>query len=119
VEKAVLEQIRKIKSEGITVAEMEKIKNSILTNRIFELYNVDNICQKIGYSECIEGDYRLWVRRLDSLKTLDGNRLMDVAHAYWDDSKCHVLHLQPSKVNPLLYAAGLFRRIFSKFRRGH
>jgi zinc protease len=119
VEKAVLEQIRKIKSEGITIAEMEKIKNSILTNRIFELYNVDNICQKIGYSECIEGDYRLWVRRLDALKTLDGSRLMDVAQAYWDDSKCHVLHLRPSKVNPLLYAVGLFRRLFGKFRRGN
>ncbi len=119
VEKAVLEQIRKIKSEGITIAEMGKIKNSVLTSRIFELYNVDNICQKIGYSECIEGDYRLWVRRLDALKTLDGDRLMNVAHAYWDDSKCHVLYLKPSKVNPLLYAGGLFRRIFSKFRRGY
>lgn len=119
VEKAVLEQIKRIKTEGITIAEMEKIKNSTLTNRIFELYNVDNICQKIGYSECIEGDYRLWVRRLDALKSLDGSRLMDVAQAYWDDSKCHLLHLQPSKVNPLLYAGGIFRRIFSKLRRAN
>lgn len=119
VEKAILEQIRKIKSEGITTAEIEKIKNTTLTNRIFEIYNVDNICQKIGYSECIEGDYRLWVKRLDALKKLDDKNLMEVAQKYWDDSKCHVLHLQPSKINPLLFAGGLFRRVFSRFGRGH
>lgn len=119
VEKAVLEQIKRLKSEGITIAEMEKIKNSTLTNRIFEIYNVDNICQKIGYSECIEGDYRLWVKRLDALKSLDGKRLIEVANSYWDDTKCHILHLQPSKINPLLYAGGVFRRIFGKLRRGH
>lgn len=119
VEKAVLEQIRRIKSEGITTGEMEKIRNATLTNRIFELYNVDNICQKIGFSECIEGDYKLWVKRLDELKNLDDKKLMEVAGSYWDDSKSHVLYLQPSKVNPLLYAGGLFRRFFSKIKRGH
>lgn len=114
VEKAIFEQIGKIKSEGITTAEMEKIKNATLTSRIFEIYNIDNICQKIGYSECIEGDYRLWVKRLDALKELSGEKLIDIARLYWDDSRSHVLHLQPRKVNPLLFAGGLFRRIFSR-----
>ncbi|NLD99794.1 MAG: insulinase family protein, partial [Fibrobacter sp.] len=114
VEAAIVEQMKKIQAEGITDAEMEKVKNSSLTGRTFELYTIDNICHRIGHSECIEGDYRLWVERLEALKKLDRDHLIDVARKYWDDSKCHVLHLQPRAINPLLFAGGILRRLFSK-----
>lgn len=110
VERALEEQIDLVRERGISGAEMDKVKNATLTNRTFELYTAEHICQRIGYSECIEGDYRVWVKRLEALKQLDINRLVDVAGKYWTDNHRHVLHLQPRKTNPLLYVAGFLRR---------
>jgi hypothetical protein len=89
---------------------MEKVKNSTLTSRTFELYSAENICNRIGYSECIEGDYKMWVERLDALKRLDKDRLTEVARKYWDDSHKHVLYLKPKRIKPILYIGGLLRR---------
>lgn len=110
VEKSLLAQIELLKNSGVTDDEMEKVKNATLTNRTFELYSAENICNRIGYSECIEGDYRMWVERLDALKRLDRERLVNVARTYWDDSRRHILHLQPKRTNPLLFLGGVIRR---------
>jgi predicted Zn-dependent peptidase len=116
VEQALEEQIDLVCSSGISADEMEKVKNATLTSRTYELYNAENICHHLGYSECIEGDYRLWVERLEALKRLDINGLVDVARKYWSDTHRHVLHLQPRRTNPLLYAAGLLRHLGGKRR---
>ena len=61
VEQALDAEINRIRNEGITSDEMTKVRNTTLTGRTFELYSADHICQRLGYSETIEGDYRLWV----------------------------------------------------------
>ncbi|NLP04039.1 MAG: insulinase family protein [Fibrobacter sp.] len=114
VERSLQKQIHRIKTDGITTEEMEKVRNSTLTSRTFELYSAENICQRIGFSECIEGDYRLWVERMELLKNLNTERLVEVARKYWDDSRKRVLYLQPRRTNPLLYIGGIFRRLFRK-----
>jgi zinc protease len=114
VERVLETVIDQIRSNGISEREMEKVKNTTLTNRTFELYNAENICHRLGFSECIEGNYRSWVERLEALKTLDINRLVYVARKYWDDAHRHVLHLQPRKTSPLLYIAGFLRRLTRK-----
>lgn len=118
VEKAVEEVISGIRNYGISSEEMDKVKNTTLTSRTFELYNAENICHRLGYSECIEGDYRLWVERLEALKQLDKQRLIEIARTYWDDTRRHVLHLQPRKTNPLLYVAGFLRHFTRKREQG-
>jgi zinc protease len=118
VEQAIVREITRIKTEGITREEMDKVRNTTLTNRTFELYSAENISQRIGYSETIEGNYRLWVERLDALKNLDREVLMEVARRWWDDSKKHVLFLTPRRSNPLLYAGGLLRRLMRMGKRG-
>ena len=111
VERALEEQIERVRSEGILPGEMEKVKQATLTSRTFELYSAENICHRLGYSECIEGNYRMWVERLDALRQLDSERLVATARSYWNDRHRHVLHLQPRKTNPLLYVAGYLRRL--------
>ncbi len=114
VEKALKEQIKKIVSEGISSCEFDKVKNTTLTSRTFELYCAENIAQKIGYSEVIDGDYRLWIERFGELKKLDIGTLIETARKYWTDSDCHTLFLKPKRVNPVLFGAGVMRRIFRK-----
>ncbi len=112
VEKELERQIEHIKIDGITEEEFEKVKFTTLTSRTFELYSSDNICQRIGFSETIEGDYRLWVQRLESLKNLNRDILVETARKYWDKSNRHILVLKPKKISPMLFAAGLLRRLF-------
>ncbi|MBN1757643.1 MAG: insulinase family protein [Chitinispirillaceae bacterium] len=111
VEQALEKQIERVRRDGILPEEMEKVKHATLTSRTFELYSTENICHRLGYSECVEGDYRMWVKRLEALRQLDSDRLVEVARSHWDDRHRHVLHLQPRKTNPLLYVAGFLRRL--------
>jgi zinc protease len=112
VEEALIKQIRSVAANGISEAEMEKVRNTVLTNRVFELYSAEHICQKIGYSETIEGDYRFWVQRLSILETMTVDMMKSAAQRYWDDSMRHTLYLKPKKANYMMYAAGMLRRIF-------
>jgi zinc protease len=110
VARSLRRQIALVKNDGITQAEMEKVRNSTLTSRIFELYSAEHICQRLGFSEIVEGDYRLWVERLNILERLDTDQLTGVARKYWSDDLCHTLYLQPKSIRPMLFAAGLLRR---------
>jgi zinc protease len=115
VECALDAQITRIRNDGITNEEMEKVRNTTLTNRIFELYSADHICQRLGYSETIEGDHRIWVERMETLKNLDAEKLTATARRWWNDDAKRVLLLKPRRVNPLLYLGGFLRRA-ARFR---
>jgi zinc protease len=117
VEKAIGDEIGRIRQEGISREEMDKVRNATLTSRTFELYSAENISQRIGYSETIEGNYHLWVERLDALKNLDRDQLVDVARRWWDDAKKHTLYLSPRRSNLLLYAGGFLRRLLCSVKR--
>jgi zinc protease len=112
LERAMVAQIESMKKDGISEKELEKIKNATLTNRIFECYSAEQICNRLGHAETVEGDFRLWIKRLESLDRLDRDALVASAKKYWDDSRRHTLFLQPKKVNPVYFVVGLSRRLF-------
>ncbi len=114
VDSAMNAQIDNVIQKGILEREIEKVKNITLTSRTFELYTAEHLCQRIGYSETVDGDYKIWVRKLDELENLKRDQLMTVAEKYWQEERKHTLYLQPKKVNPLLFAVGLARRIMPK-----
>jgi zinc protease len=117
VESAMNKEISIIKDNGISQQEMEKVKNITLTNRTFELFTGEFICQRLGYSEIIDGDYKVWVKKLEALKSLDRDTLLAVAQKYWNSRNKHTLYLRPKKINPLLFIFGLFRRFFMKTKQ--
>jgi zinc protease len=114
LEKALVAQIESVKNSGVTIDEMEKVRNTTLTNRVFDLYSSEQICQRLGYSECVEGDYKSWVKRLDALETMNVDALVGTAKKYWDDAGRHTLYLKPKKINPLFFIVGLLRRFMIK-----
>jgi predicted Zn-dependent peptidase len=114
VESAINKQIEIIRKNGISDKEMERVKNVTLTNRIFELFSAEYLCQRIGYSEIVDGDYKIWVRKLDDLENLNRDRLVETAEKYWKEEKKYTLYLKPKKINPVLYIVGLLRRIMPK-----
>jgi zinc protease len=111
VERALNAEIEQIKRDGISEEEVQKVRNAALAHRAFELYSAENICQRLGHAETMEGDYRLWVERLELLETLGREQLMATARRYWNAERRHTLYLRPKKTNPLLYVTGLVRRL--------
>jgi zinc protease len=115
VETAIDRELERIKNDGLTQEEMDKARNATLTNRIFELYSAENICHWIGYGETIEGNYRLWVDRLEALKNLSREKLVETARRWWNRDDRYVLVLEPRRSNPFLHIGGLARRLFGRF----
>ncbi len=113
VEKALSEEIRLLRDGGVSELELEKVKNASLTNRLFEIHSAEHLCQKIGYAELVEGDYRNWVRRLDTLEKITLNQVTEAAGRYWNEPERYTLALSPRKVPVSMYLAGILRRIVS------
>jgi predicted Zn-dependent peptidase len=110
---AIEDEIGKVKRDGIGRHEMEKIRNTVLTTRYFEMYSADHICQRLGYSETVEGGYRKWIDRINALQTLEHDSLVQAARKYWDSDRRCALYLKPRRAKPLLFTAGLARRVFA------
>jgi zinc protease len=109
-------QVSRIRENGITDHEMKKIRNVTLSHRVFEMYSAEHLCQRLGFAETVEGDYRLWAERIAALERLDMGALAQVARTYWDETKKRTLYLQPKRAKPLLVAVGQARRFMSLFR---
>lgn len=114
IESAINEQIDIVKKKGVTEQEMEKVKNITFTNRTFELFSAEHICQRIGFSETVDGDYRIWVKKLDELEKLNRDRLIEAARKYWKEENKYTLYLRPKKLNPLLFVIGFIRRVLPR-----
>lgn len=111
VERALAEEILALGKGGIDPRELEKVRNASLTNRAFELSSSEQLCQRIGYAELVEGDFRNWVQRLELLEKITVDKVIDVASRYWNDAERYTLALSPQKVPLMLYLAGLVRRM--------
>lgn len=111
VDRALCAEIERTRNEGISEWEMEKIRNTTLTQRTFEMFSVEHICQRIGYADCVDGDYRIWLRRLEQLERLERDQLVSVARKYWDSRFRQTLYLRPRRVSPMLLLSGLVRRL--------
>lgn len=114
VEKALNNQIDQIKKGDISEEEMNKVKNAALTQRTFELFSVDQIALRLGYSETIDGDYTVWVKKLEALEKLHRDTLHEVAELYWKNENRHTLFLKPKKTKLTFYILGIIKRLLSK-----
>lgn len=114
LDKAMAAVLKELREKGPHEEELNKVRNAVLTSRAFELYSAENICQRLGYAEVVEGDYNLWVKRLEALQNLTHEQLVSAARTFWDDSLRYTLYLRPRRIKPMIYLAGILRRIFSR-----
>ncbi len=112
VDDALKRQIDIVRRDGISEEEFQKTKNAALVGRLQESYSAENVCRRLGYAETVDGDYRLWVHRLEVLEQLDRDSLTAAARLFWTEDSRYTLHLKPKRVKPTIFALGLFRRLF-------
>ncbi len=117
VERALCAEVERVSREGVSEDEMAKVRNMTLAMRTFEMYSGDHMAQRLGFAEVIEGDYRRWVERLETLRTISAEQVVETAGAYWSDTVRWSLALQPRRRRPLLHLLGLGRRVAGIGRR--
>jgi zinc protease len=117
VEAAMREEIGRIRRNGIERAEMLKVKNAAMSERVFEMYSAEHLCNRLGYAEVVEGGWRNWAARLEALQRLDSPDLVAAANRYWNEQDIHVLDLRPKAVPLGVRIAGLAHRVKTLTKR--
>jgi predicted Zn-dependent peptidase len=109
VEKAVLAEIEKVKSDTVADQELEKAKKQLLADKTFQMYSAWELARSIGAAEVELGDYRLFQREIEEFGKVTKADIVRVANKYFTESNMTVLYLQPKKKNLLIWIYGIFK----------
>jgi predicted Zn-dependent peptidase len=82
VEKAVLEELDKLKKDPVTERELQRVKNQIDANMIRSLGSNVGIAFQVGFSQIFYGDYRLMFRNIERTKQVTAEDIQRVANKY-------------------------------------
>ncbi len=97
VEKALLDEIQKIKRTPPTARELRKAKNQILSTFIRGLDKVTDLAGQIGTSWILTGDATQWVRDIDKLRAVSRAQVQAVAKKYFVKSNMTTVVIPPVK----------------------
>jgi zinc protease len=95
VERAILEQIDRFKTELVTDGEMERVRNQIIASKVFEKDSVFYQAMLIGQLETVGLDWRLGDQYADRLKAVTAEQVKQVAEKYLVDDNLTVAVLEP------------------------
>lgn len=82
VEKAILEEIDKLKTEPVTDRELQRVQNQIDANMIRSLGSNIGITFQVAFGQLFYGDYHAMFRSLDRAKAVTAADIQRVANKY-------------------------------------
>ncbi|WP_456402905.1 M16 family metallopeptidase [Hydrogenimonas sp.] len=85
-EKVIWEQIERIKKEGVTKEELEKVKVNTRADFIFSMESSGNVADLFG-SYLARGDLQPLLEYEERIEKLDTNRIREVARKYLDKER--------------------------------
>jgi len=94
-EKAMLEEIEKLKSELISEEEMERVKRRARAQFVQQLSSNSGLAGQLAYYQVLTGDWRTLFRQLDAIDKVTREDVQRVARAYFTDRNRTVAHLDP------------------------
>ncbi|HXG66627.1 MAG TPA: pitrilysin family protein [Blastocatellia bacterium] len=97
VEKAIYEELDKVKSGGVTDTELEKAKNILLANFYREMKTINGKANAMGTYEVYFGDYRKLFTAVEDYRKVTREDLKRVAAQYFTDRNRTVATLVPEK----------------------
>jgi predicted Zn-dependent peptidase len=95
VEKAIYEELDKVKSAGITDQELEKAKNILLAGFYRQMKTIDGKANTLGSYEVFFGDYRKLFTAADDYNKVTKDDIRRVADKYFTDKNRTVATLVP------------------------
>lgn len=83
VEKAIYEELERLKTEPVTPHELEKVRNQIDANFIRQLASNDQLAFMLGYLQVIAGDWRYLLKQREMFKKVSAEDIMNAAKKYF------------------------------------
>src|SRR5262249_23700321 len=99
-EKAVYEELDRVKSTLVSDAELEKAKNILLADFYRRMKTIDGKAYELGNYEVFFGDYRKLFTAADSYNKVQKEDLQRVAKKYFSDNNRTVATLVPDQERP-------------------
>jgi zinc protease len=106
VEKAIYEELDKVKSQAVADQELEKAKNILLANFYRSLKTINGKANALGNYEVFFGDYRKLLTAADDYAKVTKADLQRVAQKYFNDKNRTVATLAPEKPDEEKKTAG-------------
>jgi len=100
VEKAVYEELERVKDEQVTDQELEKAKNIVLANFYRQMDTINGRANTLGTYEVFFGDYHKLFTAVDSYNKVTKDDLKKVAQKYFAENNRTVATLIPEKTTP-------------------
>ncbi|MES9992102.1 MAG: pitrilysin family protein [Candidatus Thiodiazotropha sp.] len=95
VEKALLTEIERFKTERVSEQEMERVRNQIIAAKVYEKDSVFYQAMLIGRLETVGLDWRLADEYVDRLKRVTAEQIKQVAQKYLVEENLSVAVLEP------------------------
>ena len=99
LEKALLDQVEKIKKEPVSELEMERVRNQLLASKVYERDSVFYQAMQIGVLETIGLDWRLAEDYVERMKKVTAEQVMTVAKRYLREDNLTVAELDPQPMD--------------------
>jgi zinc protease len=97
VERAIYEELDRVKAQPVTDQELEKAKNILLANFYREMKTINGKANAIGSYEVFFGDYRKLFTAAEEYKKVTKDDVKRVAQKYFGDKNRTVATLIPEK----------------------
>ncbi|WP_428634880.1 M16 family metallopeptidase [Sedimenticola sp.] len=95
LEKALREEITRLRSEPVPEEELERVRTQVIAAKVFELDSVFYQAMQIGMLETIGLDWSVMDRYVEALKQVTPEQVREVAQRYLTDENLTVTRLDP------------------------
>jgi predicted Zn-dependent peptidase len=93
--RALDEEIERIKTEGITARELEKAKNRLMVDMLWQLKTNEGLASQLSYFDVIAGDWRYLAKYLDTIDRFGVEDVKAAANRYLQPSNRTIGVLEP------------------------
>ena len=95
VQSALLAEIAKLRNEPVSDRELQKAKNQLKSQYVFNLDSVNGVANAIGEAEVIRGDARKFLQGASRYEDVTAADVQRVAQAYLSEDRLTVVQLVP------------------------
>ena len=96
VREALLQEIYRLKEEPVEERELQKAKNQLTAQYVFNLDSISGVGSALGEAAVIGGDVRLFLEGAERYEGVTAEDVQRVAQTYFRDEKLTLVTLQPA-----------------------
>lgn len=100
LEQALREQVRRVREEPVTAAELERVKAQVVAGNVYERDSLFYQAMQIGILETVGLDWRVADEYVDRVKAVTAEQVQQVARKYLKDESLTVAVLDPLPLDP-------------------